>query len=50
METGKKGRILIDLEKLNTLGSRRCSACGRTSSWGRRWFRLLELGKMSFYS
>jgi hypothetical protein len=34
MKTGKKGRILIDLEKLNTLGSRSCPVCGKTFELG----------------
>jgi hypothetical protein len=34
METGKKGRILINLEKLNTLGSRSCPACGKIFEFG----------------
>ena len=34
METGHKNRILIDLEKLNTLGAQGCPACGRTFELG----------------
>lgn len=34
METSKKGRILIDLEKLNTLGAGGCPACGKTFELG----------------
>jgi hypothetical protein len=34
METSKKGRILIDLEKLNTFGSGSCPACGKNFELG----------------
>jgi len=34
METSKKGRILIDLEKLNTFGSRSCPVCGKAFELG----------------
>lgn len=34
METHRKARILIDLEKLNTLGSEECPACGRRFQLG----------------
>ena len=34
MEPRKKGRILIDLEKLNTLGAEGCPACGKTFELG----------------
>jgi hypothetical protein len=34
METRKKGRILIDLEKLNTFGAEGCPACGRNFELG----------------
>ena len=34
METGPKKRILIDLEKLNTLGAQGCPACGRSFELG----------------
>jgi len=34
MKGDKKGRILIDLEKLNTLGSGSCPACGKNFELG----------------
>jgi len=34
METGHKKRILIDLERLNTLGPQGCPACGRSFELG----------------
>ena len=34
MKTSHKGRILIDLEKLNTLGAEGCPACGKTFELG----------------
>ena len=34
METGHKKKILIDLEKLNTLGGQGCPVCGRSFELG----------------
>ena len=34
METHRKSKILIDLEKLNTFGARGCPACGRSFELG----------------
>jgi hypothetical protein len=34
VEASKKGRILIDLEKLNTFGAEGCPACGRNFELG----------------
>jgi hypothetical protein len=34
METNHKGRILIDLEKLNTIGAEGCLACGKKFELG----------------
>ena len=34
MKTGHKKRILIDLEKLNTIGAQGCPACGRSFELG----------------
>jgi hypothetical protein len=34
METTHKRRILIDLEKLNTLGGQGCPACGKSFELG----------------
>jgi hypothetical protein len=34
METSHKGRILIDLEKLNTFGAEGCPACGKNFELG----------------
>jgi hypothetical protein len=34
MKTSHKGRVLIDLEKLNTLGEEACPACGKIFELG----------------
>jgi len=34
METHRKSKILIDLEKLNTFGAQGCPACGRSFELG----------------
>ena len=34
METGRKSKTLIDLEKLNTLNPKGCPACGRKFELG----------------